>query len=305
MMSTIFENQIDVFMNVKQVSGYLHLNEKKIYDLVNKGHIPATRVTGKWMFPKELIDKWMLDSTHNGLLHDRLIIAGSDDPLLHRIINEFTESLGNKAIIAYTPTATRTGLDLLNANRVDACCIHWGPDNESATRHPSLIQQYSQNQNWVLIRAFEREQGLIFKSIPGNSGAELPTIFNPDFRWSIRQGGSGSQRYLMEILSRHRLNTDMLNATTTSLSEREAAASVNLGKCDVALGTRAISNEFGLEFISLGWEIFDFAIPRNIWFRHLFHNLINRIKSDSGHQIASELGGYQIDDCGKLVWGDD
>ena len=304
-MSTIFENQIDVFMNVKQVSGYLHLNEKKIYDLVNKGHIPATRVTGKWMFPKELIDKWMLDSTHSGLLHDRLIIAGSDDPLLHRIINEFTESLGNKAIIAYTPTATRTGLELLNANRVDACCIHWGPDIESATRHPSLIQQYSQSQNWVLIRAFEREQGLVFKSKPGNSGPELPAIFDPGFRWSIRQDGSGSQRYLMEILSKHRLNTDSLNATTTSLSEREAAASINLDKCDVALGTRAIANEFGLEFKSLGWEIFDFAIPRNIWFRHLFHNLVNRIKSDSGHQIASELGGYQLDNCGKLVWGDD
>ncbi|MCZ6669048.1 MAG: helix-turn-helix domain-containing protein, partial [Gammaproteobacteria bacterium] len=44
-MSTILEKKADVFMNVKQVSGYLHLNEKKIYALVNKGHIPATRVT--------------------------------------------------------------------------------------------------------------------------------------------------------------------------------------------------------------------------------------------------------------------
>ncbi|MFA9420170.1 MAG: substrate-binding domain-containing protein [Gammaproteobacteria bacterium] len=301
----ILDNQVDVFMNVKQVSGYLHLNEKKIYDLVNKGHIPATRVTGKWMFPKELIDKWMLDSTHNGLLHDRLIIAGSDDPLLHRIINEFTESLRNRAIITYTPTATRSGLELLNANKVDACCIHWGPENESTTRHPSLIQQYSQNHNWVLIRAFKREQGLLLKPTADSPGPAIPAIFDSRYRWSIRQQGSGSQRFLMEVLSKHRLNVDMLNATTTSLSEREAAASINLDKCDIALGTRAIANEFGLEFISLGWEIFDFAIPRNIWFRHLFHNLMNRIKSDSGHRIASELGGYQIDNCGKLVWGED
>lgn len=276
-------------MNVKQVSGYLHLNEKKIYALVNKGHIPATRVTGKWMFPKELIDKWMLDSTHNGLLHDRLIIAGSDDPFLHRIINEFTESLGNRAIITYTPTATRTGLELLNANKVDACCIHWGPEDESATRHPSLIQQYSQNNNWVLIRAFKREQGLIFKSTKDGSRPGLPAIFDKKFRWSIRQPGSGTQRFLMEILSKYRLNVDMLNATTTSLSEREAAASINLDECDISPGTRATANEFGLEFLSLGWEVLDFAIPRNIWFRHLFHNLINRMQSDSGHQIASQL----------------
>jgi len=304
-MDMILDNQVDVFMNVKQVSGYLHLNEKKIYDLVNKGHIPATKVTGKWMFPKELIDKWMLDSTHNGLLHDRLIMAGSDDPLLHRIINEFTESLGNRAVVTYTPTATRSGLELLNANKVDACCIHWGPESESTTRHPSLIQQYSQNHNWVLIRAFKREQGLLLKPTADGPGPGIPAIFDARYRWSIRQQGSGSQRFLMEVLSKHRLNVDMLNATTTSLSEREAAASINLGKCDVALGTRAIANEFGLVFISLGWEVFDFVIPRNIWFRHLFHNLMNRIKSDAGHQIASELDGYQIDNCGELVWGDD
>ncbi len=304
-MSSVLDNQIDVFMNVKQVSGYLHLNEKKIYDLVKKGHIPATKITGKWMFPKELINKWMLDSTHNGLLHDRLIIAGSDDPLLHRIVNEFTESLGNKAIIAYTATGTRNGLELLDANKVDACCIHWGPEKESNTRHPSLLQQYSQNHNWVLIRAFKREQGLIYNSRLLQNRPEIPDIFDQKYRWTIRQSSSGSQRFLMEILSKHRLNADTLNLSGTSLSEREAAASINLQKTDIAPGTRAIANEFGLDFISLGWEVFDFAIPRNIWFRHLFHNLMNRIKSDAGQRIADDLGGYQIINCGKLIWGED
>ena len=304
-MSSVLQNQIDVFMSVKQVSGYLHLNEKKIYALVNKGQIPATKITGKWMFPKELIDKWMLDSTHNGLLHDRLIIAGSDDPLLHRIVNEFTESLGNKAIITYTATGTRNGLELLNANKVDACCIHWGPEKESKSRHPSLLQQYSQNRDWVLIRAFKREQGLIYDSALLENSPEIPDIFDPKYRWTIRQASSGSQRFLMEVLSKHRLNADMLNVTSTSLSEREAAASINLQKTDIAPGTRAIANEFGLDFISLGWEVFDFAIPRNIWFRHLFHNLLNRIKSDAGQRIANDLGGYQISDSGKLTWGED
>jgi len=304
-MNSVFENRIDVFMSVRQVSGYLHLNEKKIYALVSKGQIPATKITGKWMFPKELIDKWMLDSTHNGLLHDRLIIAGSDDPLLHRIVNEFTESLGNKAIITFTATGTRNGLELLNANRVDACCIHWGPENESNTRHPSLLQQYSQNHNWVLIRAFKREQGLIYDSSLLQRTPEIPEIFDQKYRWTIRQASSGVQRYLMEILSKYRLNADLLNVSSTALSEREAAASINLKKSDIAAGTRAIANEFGLDFISLGWEVFDFAIPRNIWFRHLFHNLMGRINSDAGQRIADDLGGYQISNCGKLVWGED
>lgn len=304
-MTTASRNSIDVFMSVKQVSGYLHLNEKKIYTMVNKGVIPATKVTGKWMFPKELIDKWMLDSTHNGLLRDRLIIAGSDDPFLYRIINDFSLSLGNKAIVTYTNTGTRTGLELLNANRVDACCIHWGPAQESRTRHPSLLQQYSSSNNWILIRAYQREQGLLLNSALLGDTAQIPKVFDRQYRWDIHHTGSGSQRFLLEILSRHGLNIDDLNATSHSVTDREAAASINLQQCDIALGTRATANEFRLDFISLGWEHLDFVIPRNIWFRHLFLNLIDKINSDQGLEIANKLGGYNIENCGKLLWGDD
>lgn len=273
--------------------------------MVNEGHIPATKITGKWMFPKELIDKWMLDSTHNGLLHDRLIITGSDDPLLYRIVLELAENLGNKALITYTSTGTRPGLDLLDANKVDACCIHWGPEQESNRRHPSLIQQYSKHHDWVLIRAFKREQGLIFKSSNFESAPKLEQLFEQKYRWSVRQKGSGAQRFLLEVLSKHGLNQDSLNISTKSLSEREAAASIILQKSDVASGTRAIANEFGLNFISLGWQAFDFVIPRNIWFRHLFQNLISSLQSDKGNEIATKLGGYKLGQCGNLIWGDD
>jgi excisionase family DNA binding protein len=69
------------FMSVKQVAEYLHLNEKKVYALVNEGRIPATKVTGKWLFPRTLIDQWMLESTHGGLLTDRLVLALSATPV--------------------------------------------------------------------------------------------------------------------------------------------------------------------------------------------------------------------------------
>jgi molybdate-binding protein len=134
---------------------------------------------------------------------------------------------------------------------------------------------------------------------------KIPEIFDKKYRWAIRQAGSGSQRFLMEVLSKYRLNTDLLNATSIALSERETASSVNLNKADIATGTRALANEFGLDFISLGWEVFDFAIPRNIWFRHLFNNLMSRIQSDAGQRVAKDLGGYQISNSGKLIWGDD
>ncbi len=305
-MNSLLVNNSDAFMSVRQVSSYLHLNEKKVYALVKDGNIPATKITGKWMFPKELVDKWILDSTHNGLLHDRLIISGSDDPLLQQVIHAYSQQLGNKALITYSATGTRGGLDLLNACRVDACCMHWGPEKESHQRHPSLIQQYRKHHQWVIVRLFKREQGFIYDPArlqpPQN---DIDQLFDPTLRWSLRPDGSGSQRFVLEVLSRHGINEDDLNASSLALSEAEAACAITLDKADVAIATRATANAFKLEFISLGWQAFDLVIPRNIWFRHLLQTLLQRLQDDAAIELAQRLGGYQLSQCGQLVWGQD
>ena len=304
-MSAVMRPEIDVFMSVRQVAEYLHLNEKKIYALVNEGTIPATKVTGKWMFPRELIDRWMLDSAHGGLLTDRLVIAGSDDPLLYRIITEFARDTGSHALISYTATGTRLGLDLLQAQRADACGIHWGPASESHTRHPALLRQYSQHSNWVLIRAFRREQGLIVSPPVLNYTQEIGKLFDRQFRWALRQNGAGAQRYLMEVLGKHGLNVSTLKSEVTALSEREAAAAIAMDRADVAPGARSVATEFGLGFISLGWESFDFVLPRPIWFRRLFQDLVSRLRTGQSLELADELTGYDLSGCGQLLWGDD
>ncbi|RAJ06359.1 excisionase family DNA binding protein [Aeromonas salmonicida] len=61
------------FMNVKQVAEYLDLNEKKVYQLANEARIPATKATGKWLFPRSLLDRWLLGSCHEGVMNDRCI----------------------------------------------------------------------------------------------------------------------------------------------------------------------------------------------------------------------------------------
>jgi len=302
-MATVMPVLDDQFMSVKQVAEYLHLNEKKIYALVNEGRIPATKVTGKWMFPRELVDRWMLNSSHGGLLTDRLVISGSDDPLLYRLVLAFAQETGAHALISYSPTGTRLGLDLLQANRVDACGIHWGPDSESDTRHPALLRQYAQHRKWVLIRAFRREQGLMVHPRALRQAKEPERLLERRFRWVLRQTGAGAQRFLMEVLSRFDSGCDRLNTQATAYSEREAAALIAMGQGDVAPGARAAAAEYGLEFIPFGWESFDLALPREIWFRRLFQDLLDRLASREAMMMAEQLTGYDLSATGRLVWG--
>jgi excisionase family DNA binding protein len=303
-MSNLISTEANNFMSVHQASDYLQLNEKKIYALVKEGKIPATKITGKWMFPRELVKQWMMDSAHGGLLTDRLILSGNDDPLLYRVIMDLAEDNGTHALISHTPTSTQLGLGLLQANRIDACSIHWGRSSDSKTKHPALIRQYSHHHNWIFVRAFQREQGLMLSPQVASHTMNQEDLFDTQFRWAIRQSGTGTKQFLTEMLSQYQLSSSDLNTTLTALSEREAASAIVMGKADVAPGRRSSAQEFGLAFVPIGWEAFDLVLRREIWFRRLFQNLITRLKSAPCQKIAADLGGYDFSECGTLVWGD-
>lgn len=295
------------FMSVKQVADYLSLNEKKIYALVREGKIPATKITGKWLFPRELVDGWLLESSHGGLLTDRLVIAGSDDPLLNRLVTALATNAGSKVLVSYSPTGTHLGLELLAAFRADISCLHWGPAEESHIRHPALLQPYRQHNNWLLVRAFRREQGIMVrKGLLDESEMDIGDIgrfLQKPWRWSLRQQGAGSQRYFLETLSQFGIQEDTLKITCHANTEREAAACLAMNLADLAPGVRASANEFGLDFLATGWESFDLALPRGVYFRTLFQKLLENLRSTHAHELSRELGGYDLSGCGELVWG--
>jgi excisionase family DNA binding protein len=273
------------FMTVKQVATYLQVNEKKIYALVREGKIPASKLTG-----------------HGGLLTDRIVVAGSDDPLLFRAITQVANSLQSRALISYTATGSQLGLSLLAHRRADVCGIHWGPAEESQQRHPALIRQFVQSGDWALVRLFRREQGLLVA--PGYWSADMGVdgLFQRGVRWVERQEGAGSQRFLRELISEHDLDPADRRITGRASTEREAASLIAMGQAEVAPGVRAAAVEFGLDFVPIGWEAFDLALHRGIFFRNLFQQLLDYLRGNDCRRQANMLGGYDLAELGTLVW---
>ena len=54
-------------MSTKEVAHYLGIHEKQVYALIKSKRIPSTRVTGKWIFPRRLIDEWIELNAQKGL----------------------------------------------------------------------------------------------------------------------------------------------------------------------------------------------------------------------------------------------
>jgi len=46
-------------LTTEEAADYLRLSGRKLYELVANGAIPCTKVTGRWLFPKAELDRWL------------------------------------------------------------------------------------------------------------------------------------------------------------------------------------------------------------------------------------------------------
>jgi excisionase family DNA binding protein len=88
-------NPMNPLLSTKEVSQLLNVNEKMVYMLVSEKGLPATKITGKWLFPRHLVEQWIEtntinypeSATHLPPYQGLLIITGSNDPLLEKTIS--------------------------------------------------------------------------------------------------------------------------------------------------------------------------------------------------------------------------
>ena len=54
------------FLTTREVAEMLRVKERKVYDMAAEGEIPCRRVTGKLLFPRSEIEKWLSGDTARG-----------------------------------------------------------------------------------------------------------------------------------------------------------------------------------------------------------------------------------------------
>ena len=88
-------------LTTDEAATYLRLSERKLYELVANGAVPCTKVTGRWLFPKAALDRWVSAGllTPGGAAHQPAppIVGGSHDPLLEWALRESGSRAGEPA----------------------------------------------------------------------------------------------------------------------------------------------------------------------------------------------------------------
>jgi excisionase family DNA binding protein len=293
------EGDAPAMMDTREVASYLRLKERRIYDLVRERAIPHVRGSGKLLFPRDEIDRWLRNRPADDAPAPRerpRIVAGSHDPLIEWAVRESASGL---AILA---CGSRAGIEALARDEASAALAHW-LDEASDQYNVPLVRTALAGRDVVVIEWARRTQGLLLP--PGNPQRvrDLADVARKRLRIATRQPESGSDRLLAHLLSGAGIAGDALARTPrVGHGESEVAAMVRAGEADVALGIESAAHEHRLAFVPLASERVDLVMHRRDAFEAPLQALLSWMRTRAFADKAAALRGYDVANAGRVVF---
>lgn len=285
------------YMTTSEAALYLRIKERTLYDLVASGAIPHARVTGKLLFPRRLIDRWIeanVAPRHQALAQPPAVMAGSSDPLLDWSLREAGSGL------ATLFEGSSRGIDRLADGEAMAAGIHV-IDAESGVYNVEAVRARAALFDTVLIEWAKRQQGLVVAR--GNPLAIRTMADAARTRVKLRQPGAGAAVLFDLLLAEAGIDPAVLTvAQGPALTESDIAQAVLQGAADCGMAIGAAALAHGLDFVPLKIERFDLAMHRRSYFTEPIQKLMAFTRSNTFRDKADVLGSYDIRATGSVSW---
>jgi excisionase family DNA binding protein len=287
-------------LTTDEAADYLRLSERKLYELVANGAVPCTKVTGRWLFPKSALDRWLA----TGLARPPgfapadapPIVGGSHDPLLEWALRESGSGL------ASLPEGSEAGLRRLARHEVTIAAIHLHRlEGDDETANADALDSVPGLHDAVVIAFAGREQGLIVATGNPLRLTDLRAVLERRARMALRPEGAGAQLLLMSLLARDGLAFAALAKVTPPCpTGPDIAHAVRAGRADCGIATRSVARAADLDFVPLAWERFDLVLRQRDYFLPGQQALFGFLRTRAFADRARELTGYDVAAVGEV-----
>ena len=285
------------FLTTREVAALLRVRERKIYELVAARAIPVSRVTGKMLFPRDLVEAWVrrrveLSGGAADLAPPPVVLAGSHDPLLEWAIRE------SGSEIATFFGGSLDGLARVTARKAFAAGMHVF-DPETGEFNVALVARELAGQPLVMIRWAWRTQGLVVAS--GNPRGIADAADLAGVRFVPRQPEAGSYLLLHHLLAEAGVGPEAVEMLDPpARSEADVAQHVLEGRADAGLAVETAARMYRLDFVPLFRERYDLLVWRREYFEPPMQRLFGFCASAAFRRRAAETGGYDLSGHGTV-----
>jgi excisionase family DNA binding protein len=303
------EGKDSKYLTTREVAGFLNINEKMVYYLVNDKGLPATKITGKWLFPRRLVEEWLeshvLNCQRTGI--DRssndgiLLMAGSDDLLLQKVLSLFyKKGLGT---VFFANLGSMGGLKSLRLGLCHIGTCHLLQDDNSEYNFDFAKEELDRAP--VFVNFSKREQGILLQKGNPKGIHSIVDLAKKGVRIVNRQLGTGTRLLLDYEISRSEISASQIEGYQREvLRHMDAGLEVLSGRADAAPAIRAVAGLLDLDFLPLRWERYDLLIARERFFEKGIQDFVGLLHEKEFRSLAESFTGYDISLCGKMIFPD-
>jgi putative molybdopterin biosynthesis protein len=299
---------MEKLLSTKEVAEFLGVNEKMIYTLINEKGLPATRITGKWLFPRDLVEQWVEMKTINYprspetavQIPNLLLVAGSNDLLLDRTLPLFRQQ--NPDYVAlFGNLGSLGGLKALRQGLCHIATSHLAQENDEDFNFAFAASELMDLP--AVVNFCRREQGLLLPRGNPRHVLEVADIGRKNLTVANRPLEASTRLVFDQELTKAGVDCSRIKGYEREFqSHLDVGLEVVAGRADTGPGIRAVATLFDLDFLPLKWERFDLLIPKDGFFAKGVQLFLDLLHGPSFRTLAEDLSGYDLSLSGKMVY---
>ncbi len=295
-------------MNTKEVSRFLKVNEKMVYSLIGDKQLPATKVTGKWLFPRKLVEQWVENNTvnfpdnsqtlpaHDGLL----ILAGSNDILLDKVIGLFNRRFSGHLAV-FGNVGSMGGVHALKNKHCHIAASHLLQSDDEYNF--SFAHRELGSGMPVVVNFCTRRQGILLAKDNPVGIKSMQNLGDSGIRIVNRSLGTGTRLLFDMELKKAGVQGEKITGYTNEVARHlDVGLEILSGRADAGPGIQAVANLLDLDFMPIRWERFDLLMTKEHFFDQEIQQFLGLLHEEEFQSMAMDMPGYEIDMVGKMVF---
>jgi molybdenum cofactor synthesis domain-containing protein len=237
--------------------------------------------------------------TSKQALDSRLLAIGSHDLSIDILASSIKEKSDGRITISSSNIGSMGGLLAVEKGIAHLAGSHL-LDTQTGDYNRSYIRRLVKTPV-SLVTLVYRWQGLIVEKGNPKGVRGIEDLIRPDLSLINRQAGSGTRILLDYELQKAGINPAAVSGyRTEEYTHMSVAMAVASGRADIGLGIMASAKALDLDFIPVARERYDLVIPDTMMHDERIEILLDIIRSSKFLEQILVLGGYEVEDAGKI-----
>jgi putative molybdopterin biosynthesis protein len=230
-------------------------------------------------------------------MRNKIVLAGCDPAtsLLARMV----ERLSGVEIV-HAPASSQLALEWLKEGKVHIAGSHLQDPDSTEFNLPFIRRQFP-NKDMAVVTFARWEEGFVVAAGNPKNIRRIADLQRKNVSVMNREAGSGSRALLDSLLHSANLATESVRGYQhVAYGHLSAAHAVLAGEADCCIATRSAAQTFGLDFVPLRSEQYDFVLHRETLHLAAIEALFDALQRSTLRRKLETLAGYDTSQTGVI-----